>query len=68
MNDVYTQPETILVFERTGEFPDGAILVKELVCVDDNEATSGNGYFISEFIGLEDSVKDESGNCHAGAS
>lgn len=29
-HDVYTEPETAAVFRRTGKFPDGATLVKEL--------------------------------------
>jgi len=30
MHDVYTQPETIAAFQKTGKFPDGAVLVKEV--------------------------------------
>jgi len=30
MHNVYTQPETITAFNKTGEFPDGAVLVKEV--------------------------------------
>jgi hypothetical protein len=30
MHNVYTQPETIAAFNKTGEFPDGAVLVKEV--------------------------------------
>lgn len=29
-HDVYTEPESVAAFRRTGEFPDGATLVKEL--------------------------------------
>lgn len=28
---VYTQPETIAYYQKTGQFPDGAVLVKELL-------------------------------------
>jgi hypothetical protein len=30
MHDVYTQPETIAAYNKTGEFPDGTVLVKEV--------------------------------------
>jgi hypothetical protein len=46
-------------YEKTGKFPDGTVLVKELVSVGSKEASSGEGYFMGEFIGLEVSVKDK---------
>ena len=39
-------------------FPDGTVLVKELVSVGSKKASSGNGYFMGEYIGLEATVKD----------
>jgi cytochrome c len=30
MHNVYTQPETISAYNKTGEFPDGTVLVKEV--------------------------------------
>ena len=59
-HNVYMNPDAFDHYEKTGEFPNGTVLVKELVSVGDKEATSGKGYFMSEFIGLEVSVKDES--------
>ena len=41
------------------KFPDGTVLVKELVSVGTKEATSGNGYFMGEFTGLEVLMKDK---------
>lgn len=58
-HSVYINPEAYSHYEKTGEFPDGTALVKELVSVGDNEASSGKGYFMGEFIGLEVSLKDE---------
>ena len=58
-HNVYVNPDAFNHYEETGEFPNGTVLVKELVSVGDKEATSGNGYFMSEFIGLEVSVKDK---------
>lgn len=58
-HSVYINPSAYNRYENTGEFPDGTMLVKELVSVGSKEATSGNGYFMGEFIGLEVSVKDK---------
>lgn len=58
-HNVYMNPDAYNQFEKTGEFPDGTVLVKELVSVGDKEASSGNGYFMGEFVGLEVSVKDK---------
>lgn len=57
-HNVYIHPDTYKKYKKTGKFPDGTILVKELVSVGTKNATSGNGYFQGEFIGLEATVKD----------
>lgn len=57
-HNVYIHPADYAHFRRTGEFPDGAVLIKELVSVGSKEASSGAGYFMGEFIGLEAAVKD----------
>ena len=57
-HNVYVEPESFATFERSGEFPDGTQIVKELVLVGSKEAVSGNGYFMGEFAGLEVAVKD----------
>ena len=57
-HNVYIDPESFATFERTGEFPNGTQLVKELVLVGSKEAVSGNGYFMGDFAGLEVAVKD----------
>jgi hypothetical protein len=48
----------LAAYKRTGKFPDGTTLVKELVSVGSKQATSGRGYFMGEFIGLEVARKD----------
>ena len=40
-HDVYTQPESIKHFRQTGQFPDGAVLVKELRAHNTGEYTTG---------------------------
>ena len=67
-HNVYIDPESWAHYKATGEFRDGTILVKELVSVGSNVATSGNGFFMGDFSGLEATIKsselfpDEPGN------
>ena len=56
---VYMNPDAYSDYEKTGKFPDGTVLVKELISVGTKEASSGKGYFMGEFIGLEVSIKDK---------
>ena len=56
---VYMNPGAYNHYEKTGKFQDGTVLVKELISVGTKEASSGKGYFMGEFIGLEVSIKDE---------
>jgi len=58
-HSVYVEPDSFNHYEKTGEFKDGTVFVKELVSVGDKEATSGNGYFMGEFSGLEVAIKDK---------
>jgi hypothetical protein len=55
---VYIDPEGFAHYEKTGEFRDGTVMVKELIGVGAREATSGKGYFMGDFSGLETSIKD----------
>jgi hypothetical protein len=55
---VYMDPVSFAHYEKTGEYRDGTVLVKELTSVGSKEATSGKGYFMGEYIGLEVSMKD----------
>lgn len=57
-HNVYMDPESFANFEKTGNYRDGTVIVKELVDVGTKEASSGKGYFEGEFIGLEVTVKD----------
>ena len=58
-HSVYMNPEAYDQYEKTGQFPNGTVLIKELASVGSKEATSGNGYFMGDFTGLEVSVKDK---------
>jgi hypothetical protein len=55
---VYIDPESYAHYEKTGEFRDGTVMIKELVGIGAKEATSGKGYFMGDFIGMEASIKD----------
>ena len=57
-HNVYIHPGDFDHWKRTGKFPDGTVIVKELVTVGANQATSGNGYFMGDYIGLETTIKD----------
>jgi hypothetical protein len=55
---VYIDTESFAHYEKTGEFRDGTVMVKELISVGAKEAASGKGYFMGDFRGLEASIKD----------
>ena len=55
---VYMDPISFASFEKTGVYPEGTVLIKELSAVGAKEASSGTGYFMGEFTGLEITVKD----------
>jgi len=58
-HSVYIQPSAWAEWKRSGQFPDGTILVKELLSVGSKQAASGAGYFMGEFIGLEAAIKSK---------
>ena len=41
LHNVYTQPSTVEVFRNTGKFPDGAVLIKELLNTKTAQMTTG---------------------------
>ena len=57
-HSVYIDPVAFAQYEKNGKFPDGTVLIKELISVGSKQATSGNGYFMGDFTGLEVLVKD----------
>lgn len=56
-HNVYIDPVAWTAYKKTGKFPDGTVMVKELVSVGSKQASSGAGYFEGEFLGLEAAVK-----------
>lgn len=67
-HNVYVETSAYLVFAKTGEWPEGTQIAKELVLVRESDScdeetgacdeVSGVGYFQGEFNGLELTVKD----------
>ncbi len=57
-HNVYIHPADFAHYKNAGEFPDGTVIIKELVLVGSEQAVSGNGYFMGEFVGLEATIKD----------
>lgn len=64
---VYVNPDAFAVYQRTGEFPEGTVIAKELVLLlkgdhpdGSKNAPSGRGYFAGEFQGMDVMVKDSS--------
>jgi hypothetical protein len=62
---VYVNPDAFAVYQRTGTFPDGTVIAKELVLLQKGDfkdgskkAPSGRGYFAGEFQGMDVMVKD----------
>ena len=57
-HDVYINPTAWREWKKSGTFPEGTVLIKELTSVGSKKAVSGNGYFQGEFTGLEHAIKD----------
>jgi hypothetical protein len=56
-HNVYIDPDAWAKWKEAGRFPDGTILMKELVSVGATQAVSGNGFFEGDYIGLEATIK-----------
>jgi len=65
-HNVYVEPSAFAEYEKTGQWPQGTQIVKELVLIYQNDndeigatsEVSGRGYQQGEFAGLELTVKD----------
>ena len=64
-HNVYVEKKNVDVYLKTGEFPEGTVIVKELTRVLDpkfpdgsRKEPSGRGYFNGELNGIDVSVKD----------
>jgi len=64
-HNVYVERRNFDAYQKTGTFPEGTVLVKELVLLEkptfpdgSQQAPSGRGYFDGAFNGMDVSVKD----------
>lgn len=58
---VYTQPETVAAYRKTGRFPDGAVLVKELFETTSGDLTTGHVSWARKATGWFVMIKDANG-------
>ena len=57
-HNVYIDPASFASYKKSGKFPEGTVVLKELVSVGSKEMPSGKGYFQGDFVSLEAMVKD----------
>lgn len=66
MHVVYTQPGVVEVYRETGEFPDGAVLIKELFSTETGDYSTGRVSFAKDvsgrFMMIRDTQKRFKGN------
>lgn len=62
---VYVNPDAFAIYERTGQFPEGTVIAKELVLLKPGkhkdgsyDAPSGRGFFADRYNGMDVMVKD----------
>lgn len=55
---VYTQPGVVQSYQETGEFPDGAMLIKELLETKTEDLTTGTVSYATDPVGWFVMVKD----------
>jgi hypothetical protein len=60
-HDVYTQPETVAAYRKTGKFPDGALLIKEIREVETGKLTTGKATWAGKTKAWFVMVKDTKG-------
>jgi Cytochrome P460 len=59
-HNVYIQPASYQQFQKTGEFPEGTVLVMEVFSAASRESINRQGHFEGRSIGIEAAVKDSS--------
>jgi hypothetical protein len=59
-HNIYLKPSVYQHFRKTGEFPEGAILVMEVATAASQSSINRHGQFQDSFVGIEAAVKDSS--------
>lgn len=57
-HNVYINPSSFQAFAKTGQFPDGTVMILELASAEEKTEPGLRGSFEKEFVGLKVSVKD----------
>jgi hypothetical protein len=60
-HDVFTQPESVEAYKKTGKFPDGTVLVKEIRKIDAGKMTTGQAYWAGDIASWFVMIKDGKG-------
>jgi hypothetical protein len=60
-HDVFTQPEAVEAYKKTGKFPDGTVLIKEIRKIQGGKMTTGQVYWAGDIDSWFVMVKDEKG-------
>lgn len=67
-HDVYAQPEAVTAYRKTGKFPDGTVLIKEIRAVQAGTMTSGKALWAGSpniwFVMIKDDKRRFAGNPH----
>ena len=61
MHVTYASPGTAAFYRRTGKFPDGAVLVKEIFLTDHAKLTTGDAHWASQLVQWFVQIKDAKG-------
>jgi len=61
LHDVYASPGTVTAYQKTGRFPDGAVLVKEVFQADTGKMTTGSVSHAGALKGWFVMMKDDKG-------
>lgn len=57
-HNVYINPSSFRAFGKTGQFPEGTVMILELASAEQKNEPGLQGSFEKEFVGLKVSVKD----------
>jgi cytochrome c len=60
-HDVFTQPESVEAYKKTGKFPDGTVLVKEIRKINAGKMTTGQAYWAGDIASWFVMIKDAQG-------
>ncbi len=60
-HDVFTQPESVESYKKAGQFPDGAVLIKEIRKINAEEMTTGKAYWAGDIVSWFVMIKDQKG-------